>query len=472
MEQNKSSTPQRYKILKPIHNSNRVFLAEDTKLKREVVCKQIEKKNPHELERFRRELSFHAKLDHPYIVPVYDYYETKDEITIVMKYVEGGSLKEKLRLLNLETFLEIFKKILQALSYVHSEKIIHRDIKPSNILLDKENHPYLIDFGILKLLDSDLTDLTQVGVFIGTAIYAAPEQFLGRKITHVTDIYSLGMILYEKLSGEDFTNSTSFSDKTNSLSFTPKPFKLPKEYAHLESICLKMIEKSPENRYQSCEEVLKDLNENKKFFSSRSYSKKDIFIMSLLIFLFIVIVYLGYDFYSFKKHLNHTKSSPNVDKENHLTTNENLTEKENKEDSSKPPTETFSNDSINKIVEFKNEKNTSKPLLEDSSNNSKDSLTKEKKSEEVKEKETKPEILAPKKEEVQIFLTRQEVNLREKPSQNSKKLKRLKQGVEVYGKKVEQKEIPEDAIQKFPWYYDTKRKGYLYGKYLKEKEDR
>ncbi|MCX7998010.1 MAG: serine/threonine protein kinase [Leptospiraceae bacterium] len=469
MEQNKSSTPQRYKILKSIHNSNKVFLAEDTKLKREVVLKQIEKKNPHELERFRRELSFHAKLDHPYIVPVYDYYETKDEITIVIKYVEGGSLKEKLRLLNLETFLEIFKKILQALSYVHSEKIIHRDIKPSNILLDKENHPYLIDFGILKLLDSDLTDLTQVGVFIGTAIYAAPEQFLGGKITHVTDIYSLGMILYEKLSGEDFTNSTSFPDKTNPLSFTPKPFKLPKEYAYLESICLKMIEKNPEDRYQSCGEVLRDLNYSKKFFISNSNNKKEIFITSLLILLSVAILYLGYSFYSIKKQLSRVNLSRNVEKENHLATNENLTEKENKEDSSKPPTETSSNDSVN---ESKNEKNTSKPLLEDSSNNSKDSLTKEKKLEEVREQKTKPEISIPGQEEIQIFVTTREVNLREKPSQNSNKLKRLKKHVKVYGKKVEQKEIPQDAVQEFPWYYDTKRKGYLYGKYLKEKKER
>ncbi len=426
MEEHKLTSKQhRYKIQEPIQNSEKVFLAHDIKLGREVVLKKLPKKNHHEFERFKRELIYHAQLDHPYIVPIFDVFETRDELNIVMKYVEGGSLKEKMKILKLEEFVLVFKKVLQALSYIHSEKILHRDIKPSNILLDKENHPYLIDFGILKLLDSEMTEITKVGTYLGTPLYSSPEQFKGRELQPSSDIYSLGMIFYEKLSGISLLASDSFQDKTNPLSFTPKPLSLPKPYKYLEKICLKMIEKDPQKRYGSCEEVLKDLEQSKNHFYETELEKKDKFILVSLLLVFFVIFYFGYNLYILKNQVI------NQNQKNHLSNKEAQEIKSDSESS----TEKVHKETISNEENFSNA---------------------------VKEEATV---------QYQIYYTTQEVNLREKPTVNSKRIKRLKKGIEVLALPVQEKELQSDILQEFPWYYDTKRKGYIYGKYLKPKQD-
>ncbi|VAW43451.1 hypothetical protein MNBD_CHLOROFLEXI01-3300, partial [hydrothermal vent metagenome] len=155
--------------------------------------------------RFKRESRMVASLNHPAIVPVYDFGEEDEQPYLVMRYMEGGSLRERLRQgpISLADVALLLNQIAPALDTTHSHKIIHRDLKPSNILFDGDNKAYLADFGLAKFAEGMVTTLTHNDGMVGTPAYMSPEQI--RAQAHLdgrTDIYALGVILFEVLAGQ------------------------------------------------------------------------------------------------------------------------------------------------------------------------------------------------------------------------------------------------------------------------------
>ncbi len=158
--------------------------------------------DPTFLKRFRHEARVIARLEHRSILPVYQYGEHEGTPYIAMRLVEGGSLRKKLFYegpIDLPTATRIIEQVAEALDYAHAHGVVHRDLKPSNILLDEDNNAYLTDFGIAKLLGSS-TQITGSGV-VGTPSYMSPEQCQGKDVTPASDIYALGAIIYEMMTG-------------------------------------------------------------------------------------------------------------------------------------------------------------------------------------------------------------------------------------------------------------------------------
>ena len=173
---------------------------------REVAVKVVRRKyanDPEFIRRFEAEAQTIAQLEHPYIVPLYDYWRDPEGAYLVMRYLRGGSLLSALKdgAWDLEPTLKMLDQIALALSAAHGQGIIHRDIKPANILLDEAGNTYLSDFGIAKNLTGEM-QLTAVGAVLGTPDYISPEQIKSESVGPQSDIYSLGAVLYETLTGE------------------------------------------------------------------------------------------------------------------------------------------------------------------------------------------------------------------------------------------------------------------------------
>ena len=194
---------------------------------REVAIKIIAPEHanrPDFIRRFEAEARIIARLEHPYIVPLYDYWREPDGAYLVMRYLRGGSLRKLLRNgpCDLERAVAILDQITAALAVAHRRGIVHRDIKPGNILLDEEGNAYLTDFGIAKELQRDV-HLTQEEMMIGSPAYLAPEQVLGEPITPQTDLYSLGVVLYEMLTGAHPFGDTPLSGMLAKHASEPLP---------------------------------------------------------------------------------------------------------------------------------------------------------------------------------------------------------------------------------------------------------
>src|SRR3990172_4176373 len=180
-----------------------VYLARDPAMKRQVALKVLPRQFTHDPQfrtRFQREAEIIAALEHPHIVPVYDFGEHEDQPFIVMRYMPGGSLTDRLKQgpLPVAEAGRIVASLASALDEAHSKGIIHRDLKPGNILFDHHNEPFISDFGIAKLSEATAA-LTGTGM-IGTPAYMSPEQARGDKhIDGRSDIYALGSILFEML---------------------------------------------------------------------------------------------------------------------------------------------------------------------------------------------------------------------------------------------------------------------------------
>lgn len=218
------------------------------------------------LARFRLEAQAIAKLRHPNILTIYGYGEEDDWAYIIMEYVPGGSLEDRMeqKEFTWQNALEIIIPVAEALALAHKYNIIHRDIKPANILLGEKDWPLLADFGLAKMQQSNAPGLTMPGQVLGTMAYAAPEQIEEGHVDHRVDIYSLGVVLYEILTKKlPFLGETSFDFLMARLTDPPIPLleANPDAPAPFAPVIEKALKQSPDERYSSMNEFIQALNE-------------------------------------------------------------------------------------------------------------------------------------------------------------------------------------------------------------------
>lgn len=214
-------------------------------------------------ERFKKEAATMAKLQHPNIVALYDYIETQDELCLVMEHVEGVDLNDYVLKqsgpIPSPKLGEIFRQMLSAIGYAHSNKVVHRDIKPSNFMLTPDGVVKVLDFGIAKMLEDD-NQLTKTGTRMGTTLYMSPEQVNGNPIDHRTDIYSLGVTLFVLATGKaPYEGTATEFHVYNQIVNQPLP--PPKSvYPGVTDGVERMIRiataKRPEDRFQKCEDFI------------------------------------------------------------------------------------------------------------------------------------------------------------------------------------------------------------------------
>jgi serine/threonine protein kinase/ABC-type branched-subunit amino acid transport system substrate-binding protein len=222
------------------------------------VLPQFFARDPNFTQRFRREAKAVAQLNHPSIVPIYSYGEESNITYIAMQHVPGGTLKQSRgQVYAPQEAIRLALPIIRALSYAHSRGIVHRDIKPSNVLLSDEGWPLLADFGLAKMAE-ETGQLTGTGVGVGTPMYMSPEQGQGVDVDHRTDIYSMGIMLYEMLTGDvPFRADTPMAIVIKHMT---APMPMPREINPnipevLERIILKATAKDSNDRYQIAEEM-------------------------------------------------------------------------------------------------------------------------------------------------------------------------------------------------------------------------
>ncbi len=258
-----------YRILEEIHSGTMSYLykAEDTKQNRLVALKVLKQEYSFEqelVERFQREAKVAQNLIHPNIIKVLDIGCENNYYFFSMQYIEGPSLRkviEKENPLLFNKACTITREICLGLNYAHKEKIFHRDIKPSNIMLDNKNNVIICDFGIAKV--AYLAKLTQAGVILGTWEYTSPEQIKGSVVDGRTDLYSLGIVFYEMLTGTTpFKGSDFWSIADKILKDSPpKPSELNKSIPkEIDDIILKAIEKDRTKRFNNGIEMANALN--------------------------------------------------------------------------------------------------------------------------------------------------------------------------------------------------------------------
>jgi len=257
----------RYRIVRKLGSGGmaNVYLAEDQELGRRVAIKILNDRHAGDeqfVERFRREAKNAAGLSHPNIVSIYDRGEAEGTYYIAMEYLAGKSLKELILERGpapVSVAVDYARQILAALRFAHRNGIVHRDIKPHNCLVDAEGHVKVTDFGIAR---AGASQMTEEGSIIGTAQYLSPEQARGTQVDQTSDLYSLGIVLYEMLTGTvPFTGDSPVEIAMKHLSATPpslvvKRRDVPKT---LDQVVLRALAKDPAARYQSADEMDADL---------------------------------------------------------------------------------------------------------------------------------------------------------------------------------------------------------------------
>ena len=253
-----------YTVIKELGRgaSATVYLAIQKKLNRKVALKVHHQvlASKESRQRFRREALILAKLEHPNIVPIYALNELDGDAGFIMatRYLPDGTLLQRLDNLTLKSTLDIIKQLAQALEYTHAHGYLHRDIKPENVLFDGEQ-AMLGDFGIARPTDS-LTQLTHTGSMLGTPNYMSPEQVSGDSLTSQSDLYSLGIVLYEMLTGErPFQSDSAIATGIMHINATPLP--LPQGLKAFQACLTKLLAKKPKDRFASATDLLLALDE-------------------------------------------------------------------------------------------------------------------------------------------------------------------------------------------------------------------
>jgi serine/threonine protein kinase len=254
-----------------------VYLAEDNNLKRRVALKVLPEemaRDPVRLKRFQREAETIAALNHPNIVTIFSIEEAEEIRFLTMEFVEGETLGQFIPPdgMDANTFLRLAMPVVEALSAAHGKGIVHRDLKPGNIMVNREGRIKVLDFGLAKLLHDDSdpnashleTNIeTEAGVVLGTFPYMSPEQIQGKKLDHRTDIFSLGTIFYEMLTGRrPFRGETSADLISSILRDNPQPIsELKKEIPEqLDQIIQRCLMKDPNDRFQTARDLYNELD--------------------------------------------------------------------------------------------------------------------------------------------------------------------------------------------------------------------
>ncbi|UCC41137.1 MAG: protein kinase [Candidatus Aminicenantes bacterium] len=277
----------RYRIIEELGKGGmgKVYKALDTEVNEKVALKLIKPEIASDkkvIERFRSELKFARKIRHKNVCQMYDLNKEEGAYYITMEYVSGGNLKSFIRRakrLDVETAVSIAKDVCEGLAEAHRLGVVHRDLKPQNIMVDDEGNARIMDFGIARSLDAE--GITAEGAMIGTPEYMSPEQVDGTEADPRSDIYSIGVILYEAVTGRvPFKGNTAFSIAMKHKSETPRE---PREInPHipdaLSRLILKCMEKDKGMRFQKAEDLLSDLNavEQEIPTGERAYPKREL----------------------------------------------------------------------------------------------------------------------------------------------------------------------------------------------------
>lgn len=265
----------RYRILELLGEGGMafVFKAKDEQLERNVAIKTLKPvyiSDSNFVSRFKREAQTAANLNHPNIVQIFDWGVEESEPYFVMEYVEGTTLSSVLaknKRVNISDALYIGSQVSAALHEAHENNLVHRDIKPGNIMITPGGKIKVTDFGIVSIQDED-SDITKSGTILGTANYISPEQAQGLPVSKQSDLYSLGVVLYELISGKTpFDGDTPISIATKHLTEKPKSISelindIP---TGVEKIILKLLNKKQINRYKSAEDLRAALNQQKSY---------------------------------------------------------------------------------------------------------------------------------------------------------------------------------------------------------------
>jgi serine/threonine protein kinase len=275
----------RYEVLEKLGSGGmaHVYLAQDPFMKRQVAIKVMAASLTHDPEfqdRFQREAEVIAALEHPYIVPVYDFGYFDEQPFLVMRYLLGGSLKERIEdygVLPLSDASRIIERIASALDHAHRAGVVHRDVKPENVLMDQQGETFLADFGIVKILSKG--PASSSGVWIaGTPAYMSPEQVHGdRQVTARSDVYAMGVMLYELVSGKKPYNDPNPTKLMMKHVLDPVPeiaVVLPDAPAGIADVIRKAMAKNPDDRYQSAGEFSEAVNGAARSILSRRARKR------------------------------------------------------------------------------------------------------------------------------------------------------------------------------------------------------
>src|SRR5579871_24471 len=242
-----------------------VYLAEDEELGRKVALKMLNERHARDeqfVERFKREARNAAGLSHPHIVRIYDRGQAEGTYYIAMEYLDGPTLKELLVRKGPTpplTAIKFAREILSALAEAHRNEIVHRDIKPHNVIVSPDWNIKVTDFGIAR---SGASQMTEAGSIVGTAQYLSPEQARGKPVDQRSDLYSLGIVMYEMLTGKvPFTGDAAVEIAMKHLQDVPAPpSSIRPEISHdLDAIVMRALAKDPADRYSSAEEMDADL---------------------------------------------------------------------------------------------------------------------------------------------------------------------------------------------------------------------
>ena len=250
----------------------RVYKAYDKNLDRTVAIKVVRAgmmDNAEIMKRFKQELLLASKISHKNILRIHDLGEAGDVTFISMAFVDGPDLQHILRATPkppFERVLSFARQLAEALEAAHAEGVAHRDLKPQNILVDKDDHIYVSDFGLARSFEEGSVGMTRTGVFLGTPRYMSPEQVEGKPADARSDLYSYGLMLYEMVTGDvPFTGDSTLAVMYQRLQQTPANPKTlnPEVPDWFAKVIMRCLEKDPAVRYQSATEVLADLNATK-----------------------------------------------------------------------------------------------------------------------------------------------------------------------------------------------------------------